>query len=107
MPHLTQAFRDRLAEETRLRPMMIRVLRELPPHSVKSGFEALVDDELRDCYSEQQLASIEASGQSQVVWEIPTPPTYLTELTERRSSPNILIEFSIAPSKAPTDPTAP
>ena len=91
MPHLTQAFRDRLAEETRLRPMMIRVLRELPPQR----FEALVDDELRDSYSAEQLATLEASGHSQVVWEIPAPAAYETELTERRSSPNILIDLSI------------
>jgi hypothetical protein len=82
MPHQTQAFRDRLAEEAAIRPSMIRVVRQLRPQR----FEALVDDQVRDYFSTSQLAAIEASVENQVIWEIPAPATYLTELTVARRS---------------------
>ncbi|HEY5933036.1 MAG TPA: hypothetical protein VIU61_00280 [Kofleriaceae bacterium] len=61
---------------------MIRVVRQLRPQR----FEALVDDQVRDYFSTSQLAAIEASVENQVIWEIPTPATYLTELSEARRS---------------------
>ena len=80
MPHLTQAFQDRLAEEAAIRPSMIRVVAQLRPQR----FEAVVDDQVRDYFSTSQLAAIEASVENQVIWEIPAPATYLTELTSAR-----------------------